>query len=178
VRVNAYPSPAEVDDEFSVAAQTDDACIVLKLTGELDAFAAPLLSAELAAGGDLGWSTVIDLSDLTFIDSGGIHALIDGCAGRSVALVCPPGSVARVLEIVEIGRVVRVYERHDEALAAARSLGLPWQAARASFAATALVCGGKEERMPSAAEIDALGARPPELEVPTGSNVDFVAYLQ
>jgi anti-anti-sigma factor len=103
--------------EFSVAVHPDGACTVLKLSGELDAFTAPRLSAGFAAGSDTGHPIVIDLSELTFIDSGGIHALAVECADQRVALVCPRDhNIARVLEIVDMKRFVPVYERHDEAL--------------------------------------------------------------
>jgi anti-anti-sigma factor len=105
-------------DEFSVAVHPNGACTVLRLSGELDAFTAPRLSAGLAAGSDTGRPIVIDLSELTFIDSGGIHALANECADQRVALVCPRGSnTARIFEIVDMKRFVPVCERHDEALA-------------------------------------------------------------
>jgi anti-anti-sigma factor len=107
--------------EFSVAVHPNGACTVLKLSGELDAFTAPRLSAGLAAGSDTGRPIVIDLSDLTFIDSGGIRALASECADHRVALVCPRGhNIARVLEIVDLKRLVPVYEHHDEAHSAGR----------------------------------------------------------
>jgi anti-anti-sigma factor len=103
--------------EFAVAVHPNGACTVLKLSGELDAFAAPQLSAGLAAGTDTGCPIVIDLSELTFIDSSGIRALANECADHRVALVCPRDhSISRVLEIVDMKRFVPIYERHDEAL--------------------------------------------------------------
>jgi anti-anti-sigma factor len=112
-------------EEFSVAVHPNGACTVLKLSGELDAFTAPQLSAGLAAGSGTGHPIVIDLSELTFIDSGGIRALATECADHRVALVCPRDhSIARILEIVDMKRFLPVYERHDEAFSCLSSVAL------------------------------------------------------
>jgi len=83
-----------------------------KLSGEVDMAVADglveVLQAQLNGGGDL----TLDLSELAFIDSTGIHALIRisqrlGGDGRLI-LESPAGGVARVLEIVGIDRFPHV----------------------------------------------------------------------
>jgi anti-sigma B factor antagonist len=78
---------------------------------------APELSAALdAAGGSR--PIVLDLSELGFIDSGGVHAIIQRASSpEDIRLVCPEGNVARVLSIVRIDQVMPVYERLEDALA-------------------------------------------------------------
>ena len=86
-------------DTFSVDLIQDGGSARLALTGELDLAAVPTLEAaipNLAAGEVL----VVDLRDLTFIDSSGIHVLmrLDTAArddGWSLVLVRPTGSPTR-----------------------------------------------------------------------------------
>ena len=70
---------------------------------------------------------VIDLSAVDFLDSSGIHCLVRARAllrrdDRVLAVVCPPGSVRRVLELTGIDQVVALYDSRDEL---ARMLGPP-----------------------------------------------------
>ena len=70
---------------------------------------------------------VIDLSAVDFLDSSGIHCLVHARAllgrdDRVLAVVCPPGSVRRVLELTGIDQVVALYDSRDEL---ARMLGPP-----------------------------------------------------
>jgi anti-sigma B factor antagonist len=90
--------------------------------GELDGAGADELGAELDRVSSGGRAVVVDLSELAFIDSGGLHAIMRSTQDdRRLSLVCPEGNVARVLSIVRIDQVVPVYERLDDALAALRS---------------------------------------------------------
>jgi anti-anti-sigma regulatory factor len=58
---------------------------------------------------------LIDLSNIVFISSTGIHALLRE-RDPAVALVCPPGNVMRLFEIVRASNRVAIYESLDEAL--------------------------------------------------------------
>ena len=96
---------------------------VLELHGEHDLSTVKALHAELAPIADRGEAAVIDLSQVTFIDSAVLSELVasrrvgeDG--GARLALVAPPGGFpARVLGLLRLGQVVGVYESRDEALA-------------------------------------------------------------
>jgi anti-sigma B factor antagonist len=92
-------------------------CDVVSLRGELDCQTAPELAAALAGATDGGRPIVVDLSELEFIDSSGLHVLMSGANsdGRRI-LVCPPGNVARVLAIVRADKALLVYEELDAAL--------------------------------------------------------------
>ncbi|GAC1370417.1 MAG: hypothetical protein NVSMB32_14840 [Actinomycetota bacterium] len=80
-----------------------------RLAGERDvSSAAPLadlLAAQAASGGDL----TLELAELTFIDSAGLHLLIRTAAslqGRgSLRLIEPGRSVARVIETMGLERL-------------------------------------------------------------------------
>ena len=67
---------------------------------------------------DGGQQIVVDLTDLEFIDSSGIHALVRPRSDSArIELVCPPGNVRRVLEVTKLERVLQVHDTLDEALA-------------------------------------------------------------
>jgi anti-anti-sigma factor len=94
--------------EFRVEAHTDDEALRLALEGELDlasitTFEDHLRRAE-AGGPEL---LVIDLSDLAFIDSSGLRALVMAderarSEGRRLAIVPGPPPVRRVFEITKL----------------------------------------------------------------------------
>jgi anti-anti-sigma factor len=97
---------------------------LLELHGEHDIATVAAIHAELAPIADRGEAAVIDLSQVTFIDSAVLTELVasgqrggDG-QGARLALVAPPGGFpARVLGLLQLGRAIGVYESRDEALA-------------------------------------------------------------
>ena len=81
---------------------------------------APTVAETLDALVAGGHPVVVDLTELAFIDSSGLHALLrprgdDG----AIELVCPPGNIRRVLELTKLEHVLQVYDTLDAALAAA-----------------------------------------------------------
>lgn len=63
---------------FGARSQEKDGVATIALSGELDMAAAPILSDTLALFVGNGVSTIIlDLQDLTFIDSTGIHTFLE-----------------------------------------------------------------------------------------------------
>ena len=80
----------------------------IAVTGELDIETASQLSDEVERA---VWTTVgafvLDLSELTFLDSSGIHALLRarallGREDRPLVLVCPTGPARRVLDLASV----------------------------------------------------------------------------
>jgi len=78
---------------------------ILELGGEVD-----LLTAARLAGGLDGEirhgdrDVVVDLRDVEFIDSAGLHVLLGAQRrlarqGRALGIICPPGPVLRVFEL-------------------------------------------------------------------------------
>lgn len=78
---------------------------ILRLIGEIDISSVHALSEKFEIAADSGCSKlVIDATDVTFMDSTGLHALIEGKRlihqqGSRIALV-PSRQVRRVMELV------------------------------------------------------------------------------
>jgi anti-sigma B factor antagonist len=105
-------------DTFSVDLIQDGGRARLALTGELDLAEVPTLEAaipNLAPGEVL----VVDLRDLTFIDSSGIHVLmrLDTAArddGWVLVLVRGRPAVQRVLDLCHLSDHVRTVDAPDD----------------------------------------------------------------
>ena len=92
--------------------------------GEVDLDVVPDLEAALqtAIFESVG-AFVIDLSDLDFIDSTGLHVLLRargllGREDRQLAVVCPHGPVRRVFELSGVSELFALYGSREEAVAA------------------------------------------------------------
>ena len=102
--------------------QGDRACLV-RLAGELDADAAPGLRSLLAEQVLVGsGSVVLDLSELAFIDSAGLAALIAAhkgtrAAGTSFVLAGPSPAVVKVLAVTGLDAVLTTAPTVEDALA-------------------------------------------------------------
>jgi anti-anti-sigma factor len=93
----------------------------IAISGELDIETAPKLTEEVELA---VWSTVgafvLDLTELTFLDSSGLHALLRARAylareDRSLVLICPPGPARRVLDLASVLDTFVVYPSADAA---------------------------------------------------------------
>jgi anti-sigma B factor antagonist len=96
----------------------------IAVTGELDIETASQLSEEVERA---VWRTVgafvLDLSELTFLDSSGIHALLRaraflGREDRPLVVVCPPGPARRVLDLASVLDIFVTYSSPEAAAAA------------------------------------------------------------
>jgi anti-anti-sigma factor len=99
----AVPRFAAPDPDFSCTLKDNglDAAWV-RVTGELDIATAPELERALGYAEDRALRVVLDLRELTFMDTSGIHAIVDAsasaaAAGRRLVLVRGPWQVDRVL---------------------------------------------------------------------------------
>lgn len=113
-------------NSFMIAAREDPAANVVQVAGELDISARPEMDAALAAAAVSGRAVIVDLGELSFIDSSGIHALVlaqrqAAAAGRRLLVVKGTEPVMRVLALCGLESRVSVHESLERALAAARS---------------------------------------------------------
>lgn len=89
--------------------------------GEVDLATAPELGAALdAALADGAGVFVVDLSDVSFLDSSAVNVLLRtrallGRAERELVLICPPGPVLRVLELVRLVELVATFPSRQAA---------------------------------------------------------------
>jgi anti-sigma B factor antagonist len=92
--------------------------------GEVDITVAEALEEALdAAIRESVGAFVVDLSDLDFIESAGLHVLLRargllGREERALAVVCPHGPVRRVFELSGHSELFALYESREEAAAA------------------------------------------------------------
>jgi anti-anti-sigma factor len=112
-----------VAEPFSIEVTRRDGDVhVASLRGELDFSEAPLLARaldELREAAPLGM--VLDLSELTFIDSSGINALVMAARavaaeGNALVLAEPTPGVQRVFAIVNLSELVRIEPTLDAAM--------------------------------------------------------------
>lgn len=96
-----------VDEEFQLRVGRSGATVVLAPRGELDLASSPALAGALAAGA--GEDVLLDLRDVSFIDSSGISAVLEGWriaregAGQ-LRVVAGPPQVQRVFGMVALDR--------------------------------------------------------------------------
>src|SRR6185437_8279628 len=98
---------------LDTAGPTSD-CAVLQVTGEVDAYTAPMLRErirELAASGAV--HLIADLSQVDFLDSTGLGALVGGLKrlrgdGGSLALVITTPRILRVFQITGLTKAFAV----------------------------------------------------------------------
>jgi anti-anti-sigma factor len=98
-------------DVFTLTDSDLGPCRVLTVRGELDEVAAPVLDEAIDHESA---PLIVDLSEVEFICSAGIHVLLRPRRDRP-AIVCPPGNVARVLGIVRAEKTTHVFEDLESA---------------------------------------------------------------
>lgn len=94
------------------------------VTGQIDRFSTAEIAdrlAEVRAGHDVG-DTIIDLSGVDFIDSGGLHLLLQNHqllegSGASLVLVAPEEPVKGLLELTGLDRYLTAVDTLTQALA-------------------------------------------------------------
>jgi anti-sigma B factor antagonist len=112
-------------DELTIDVKSEKhgEALVFKLRGSLDLATAPTVRAALTdAAGDSNRHLIVDLTQIEFLDSTGLGALI-GAHRRasehngSLRLVVTEGPIARLLNITGLLRVFSVYHDLKDALA-------------------------------------------------------------
>lgn len=108
-----------------VRAQMSGGILVVSIEGEIDMSNARELGSAIArrlTNEALG--AVLDLSNVSYIDSAGIHVVFDlrerlKTRGQALRLVVPAGSpISSMVDLVDLPRAVGVVETAAEALAA------------------------------------------------------------
>lgn len=95
---------------------------ILRLVGEVDAYTVGEFREALAAIENVNW-LIVDLSEVPFMDSAGLGALIGGIrrvreADGDVAVISTTAALNRLLHTTGFDRIVPVTESLEDALAA------------------------------------------------------------
>jgi anti-anti-sigma factor len=111
-----------------VRIEREEKTVVAALTGEVDMSNAASVRLQIAGSVTPDDDAlVVDLSDLSFIDSAGLHTLIELSTvldeRRQQLLLClPPGStIRRAIEIIGLPRAISIHSDRGEAMEAARA---------------------------------------------------------
>jgi anti-sigma B factor antagonist len=104
---------------------SDQDLAVLAVGGELDYEVSPQLKARIVSAiKDGRRRLVLDLSEVTFIDSTAIGVLagtvarLDKAGGGSLAVVCTHEKVLEIFEITGLDSVITLHRSRDEAVSA------------------------------------------------------------
>ena len=113
-----------IGDEVQVEDAGKDLAILV-VGGEVDFEVSPQLKARMMRTIKAGRRRlVLDLSDVTFIDSTAIGVIagavekLDEAGGGSLAIVCTHDKVMQIFEITGLDSVITVHPSRQEALAA------------------------------------------------------------
>lgn len=102
-------------------------CHILTVRGEVDLSVAPALRVGLTGAlHDKSGPLVLDMRDVTFIDSTALSVLIEAQAGlkvsgRPLVLACGDGVVTRLLTLAGLGALFPLYPTPEDAVAALKS---------------------------------------------------------
>jgi anti-sigma B factor antagonist len=114
-----------ISDNVAVEHTRDGDLAIVAMGGELDYEASPQLRARLVGAIKAGGRRlVLDLSDVTFIDSTAIGVLagtvarLDDAGGGSLAVVSTNEKVLQIFEITGLDSVIALHSSREEAVSA------------------------------------------------------------
>ncbi len=108
--------------ELDVTVRKLQGTAVVAVAGEIDVYTSPLLQERLVEVLREGISSIVlDLSEVTFLDSTGLGVLITGLkrcrsAGGDLSLVTAQPNVLKVLEITGLNDVFQIHDSVDDAI--------------------------------------------------------------
>ena len=103
--------------EFELITEQREDATRIRVRGELDIATAPRLERELLACVRAG-AVVVDLREVTFLDSSGLRAVLIGsqeaaAAGRRLIVVPGEGQAARVIELAQVAEHLDIAENGE-----------------------------------------------------------------
>jgi anti-sigma B factor antagonist len=111
---------ADISGAVSIAEHRVGHRAVLSVAGEVDICTADDLRAAIETAAARVFEIWVDLSETTFMDSSGLHALAQARtrladANLRLALICPDGPVLRVLKLTGFDRLFEIHASRSEA---------------------------------------------------------------
>jgi anti-sigma B factor antagonist len=113
-----------VTNGLQIELSRSEAADLVAVRGELDAVSAPALASRLSqVVEDSAGALIVDLCDLSFLDSTGLNVLLTAFRRlrkrqRAMAVICPPGPVRRVFELTRMLETLSIQADRDGAMAA------------------------------------------------------------
>jgi anti-sigma B factor antagonist len=112
-----------MDETYRMTETAEGPSVVVSLRGELDVAAAPAVRERLEAAADRAGSLVVDLTEVTFIDSTALGVLIGihkRClaSGTSIRLVVSEPRILKVFEITGLTQLFSIAPSLAEATSA------------------------------------------------------------
>ena len=95
---------------------------VVEVVGGLDLSTLPRWEAEVGKAASTTRTVVLDLTRVDFLDSAGVHGIfrmlagLDGQGKHPIVVAPHDGRARRVLEILDLQRIVQLCESRDEAV--------------------------------------------------------------
>lgn len=111
-------------DNFRVDVRNEDRAVVFAVEGELDLASSPTLEQEIDRVSDDDIDLlIVDLRELRFMDSTGLHALVKANkraneSGRKFAVVQGGAQIQRLLSLTGVGELLTVAQSPEELLRA------------------------------------------------------------
>lgn len=112
-----------VDNFQALLHEAEGGALVLALRGEVDMATADVIEQAAARASGNGYRClVVDLSEVTFMDSSGLHAIADAhramqAAGGKVRVVNDSPSLARIFDLTGLNRLLTIVSDRESALA-------------------------------------------------------------
>ena len=108
-----------VPDLIHVTAEPLEDAIIVRAAGEIDMSTIDVLRRELDTARAEAATALLDLSGVTFIDSSGLHLLLEASHGSAVTgsgffLVRPSRAVQRLLDVSGTADLIRVVDPDAE----------------------------------------------------------------
>jgi anti-sigma B factor antagonist len=113
--------------ELSVKQQSVGGFPVVTVVGEVDVYSAPALKDNIAKLIESGSHTVVvDLTEVAFLDSTGLGALVESRtaatkAGGALPLVCSQERILKLFTITGLDEVFTIHSSIDDAVASLAS---------------------------------------------------------
>jgi anti-sigma B factor antagonist len=120
-RRQARPAADDLAGRFSAEVRGDAEPTTLEVAGEVDVATSPRLAARVRALlDDTTGPMIVDLTDVTFMDSTGLSLLLTlhrdaQAARRPLAIVCPEGPVRLLLAVSGVESELPLYASRREA---------------------------------------------------------------
>jgi anti-sigma B factor antagonist len=112
--------------EVSVRRPEGVPAVVVAVSGDVDVYSAPDLKANLSSLQSGTTPVVVDLSNVAFLDSTGLGALVEARAasseaGGSLSIVCNHERILKLFTITGLDGVFSIHSTVEEAVAALES---------------------------------------------------------